>query len=202
MKLLVDILMFILMLLEFSRNYMEPIYHEIFGIALIILIGMHLFLNRNYIKNIFKGKYNFNRIIMLIINIGFFLTMILSLLFGILSSQTILKSISINNLTIISLHKILAYCSLIFLGLHLGINFNAMFNKIKLNKVIKIILSILFIIYGIYSFIKLDILKHITGIYGFSIVEGNILINIIRYFSIIMMIAIIMNCINNRKRSN
>ncbi len=201
MKLIVDILMFILMLLEFSKVYMKPIFHEIFGIILVILIITHLFLNRNYIKNIFKGKYNLSRIIMLIINIGFFITFILSLIFGLLSSQELLKFLNIKNLTIISLHKILAYISLIFLGLHLGINFNAMFNKIKINKIIKIILGIVFIIYGIYSFIKLDILKHITGTYGFSIVEGNIFINILRYFSIVMMLSIIMNFINNKIRS-
>ena len=37
-KLIVDILMFILMILEFSRMYMEPIYHEIIGVILFILV--------------------------------------------------------------------------------------------------------------------------------------------------------------------
>ncbi len=191
-KIIVDILMFILMLLEFSRNYMEPIYHEIFGIILLILVIIHLTLNMNYFKTLFKGNYNINRMIMLIINIGFFITFITSLILGVLSSQELLRFLNIGSLTIIKLHKILAYISLLFLGLHLGINFNAMFGKITKHKIIFYILEVIISIYGIYSFIKLDIIKHITGTYGFSMIEGNIIINILRYFSIIMLFAFIM----------
>ena len=90
-KLIVDILLFILMILEFSRMYMPPIWHEIIGILLIVLIIIHLILNRNYIKNIFKGKYNLKRIIMLIINVLFMISFILSCIFGLLSSEELLK---------------------------------------------------------------------------------------------------------------
>ena len=60
------------------------------------------------------------------------------------------------------------------------------------------------IVYGIYSFIKLDIFKHLIGTYGFSIIEGNIFINILRYFSIVMSISIIINIITKilKRRNN
>ena len=83
------------------------------------------------------------------------------------------------------------------MGIHLGINFNAMFGKIKLNQVVKYILDLVLIIYGIYSFIKLDFIKHITGTYGFSINDGNIIINILRYLSLVMMLGIIVKFIDN-----
>ena len=202
-KIIVDILMFILMLLEFSRGYMKPIFHEIFGICLIVLVILHLIFNRNYFKTIFKGKYNLKKTIMLIINAGFMITFILSMIFGLLSSQELLKFLNIGNLRIVELNKILAYISLIFMGLHLGINFNAMYgkisNKIK-NKILIYLIDLIIIVIGIYSFISLDILKHITGEFGFSILEGNIIINILKYLSIIMMLAIIMNKIYSYKR--
>ena len=202
-KIIVDVLMFILMLLEFSRGYMKPLFHEIFGIALLILVNIHLILNRSYFKTLFKGKYNLKKPIIVIINAGFMITFVLSMIFGLLSSQDLLKFINIGNLKIIELHKILAYISLIFMGLHLGINFNAMFgklnNKIK-NKIIIYIIDLIIVIIGVYSFISLDILKHITGEFGFSISEGNIIINIIKYLSIVMMLAIIMNKIYGYKR--
>ena len=131
MKLLVDILMFILMLLEFSKGFMNPLFHEIFGILLIILVVIHLILNKNYIINISKGKYTISRSIMLIINAGFFISFILSIVFGILSSEELLKIFNIGSIKIINLHKIFAYVSLIFMGLHLGINFNTIFKKNK-----------------------------------------------------------------------
>ena len=189
MKVIIDILLFIFMLLEFSKNYMDPIYHEIFGIILIILLIIHLILNKNYLKTIFKGKYNLSRIIILIINTGFLIILLLSIVFGILSSQELFKFLYIGSFTLIKFHKILSYLSLIFMGLHLGINFNYIMRKI--NKKLMYIIEIIVIIYGIYSFIKLDIINHITGFYGFSIIGTNVFINIIRYLSIVLMIALI-----------
>lgn len=200
-KTLIDILLLIFITLEFSKGYMNPLYHEIFGIILIILLLIHLILNKNYLKNISKGKYNLSRTIMLTINTLFMLTFILSLLFGILSSEVLLKSFNIGSFTIIKLHKICAYMSIIIMGFHLGINFNAMFSKITKrikNKSLLHITKLIIILYGIYSFIRLDILKHILGTYGFSIIEGNILINIFEYLSIVMMIVLVMNRIYNK----
>lgn len=201
MKIVVDILMFILMLLEFSRGYIKPIYHEIFGILLFILVIIHLVLNRNYIKNILKGKYNYSRYVMLIINLGFFLTFFLSIVFGMLSSQDLLKFMNIHSVSIVNLHKIFGYISLIFMGLHLGITFDAMFGKIKLNKTLVYVIDLILLIYGVYSFIKLDIIKHVTGTYGFSITDGNIAINILRYLSIVMMLGIVVKNIDKFVKS-
>lgn len=195
MKIIIDILMFITIMLEFSRNYMNPLYHEILGIILLILVIIHLILNKNYFKNIFKGKYNLTRYLMIITNIGLFIFLFVSILFGVLSSQELLKALSINNLTIISLHKIFAYISLIFLSMHLGININAVLKNIKLNKIVKYIIETIIIICGIYSFIKLDFIKHLTGEYGFSY-NTNIVLNILEHLNLILMFVIITKYIN------
>ena len=111
-KILVDVFLFILMILEFSRMYLSPLIHEIIGILLIILVILHLILNKSYFKNIFKGKYNLKRIVMLVVNILFFITFILSITFGILSSTELLPQLNSSSLRIIYLHKIFAYISL------------------------------------------------------------------------------------------
>lgn len=192
-KVVIDSLLFIFILLEFSRGYMEPVFHEIFGIILMVLAILHLILNKNYIKNIPKGKYNTSRMIMLVINIGFMIFFFVSLLFGLLSSQDLLTFLNINNFTIIKLHKVFGYLSLIFMGLHLGINLNRLFDKLtnKINKYFMMIIEMIIIGLGIYSFIKLDIWKHMIGEYGFSITEGNIIINLLEYLSIILEITIV-----------
>ena len=194
MKIIIDVLMLVLMLFEFSKGYIEPIFHEIFGIALIVLVIIHLFLNRKYIKNIFTGKYNTSRTIMLIVNASFFITFFLTLVFGLLSSTELLTFLNIESLEIVKLHKVFSYISLILLAIHLGINFNSMLgkiNKVIKSKIIVNIIDIVIVVYGIYAFIKLDIIKHLLGTYGFSVLEGNILLNIINYLSIILMISII-----------
>ena len=197
-KLIIDILLFILMLLEFSRNYIVSILHEIIGISLLILVIIHLILNKNYLINIFKTKYNLKKIIILVINILFMISFIITMLFGILSSIDLLPFLNLDNFNIIHLHKVFGYISLLMMGLHLGINFNVIFgklvSKIK-NKYLLYGLSILIIILGIYSFIKVDFWYHLIGRYGFSIVTDNIFINTLEYLSVGMTFAIITNLI-------
>ena len=193
-KILVDILLFVFIILEFSRPYMPTYLHELFGIILLFLLIVHLIFNRNYLKNIFKGKWNLTRIIMLVVNLSFFITFALALLFGILSSVDILKFLNIHNIKLVEYHKTFAFISLIFMGLHIGINIsgiNDKLNKIIKNKIIIYLLQIVLIIYGIYSCDKLDIIKHITGSYGFSMIDGNIIIDLLRYSGIVIMISIV-----------
>ena len=131
-KIIVDILLFILIIIEYSRLYINTTVHEIIGIGLIILIILHIYLNRNYFKSIKKGKYNFKRSFKLVINITFLIVFILTCIFGILSSQFL----SIGSLTTIYLHKIFAYLSVLLLGLHLSTNINPLMAKIPYKKII------------------------------------------------------------------
>lgn len=135
---------------------------------------------------------------MLIINILFIISFLISCIFGILSSNDLLPFFNIGNLNIISLHKTLAYITLFIMGLHLGINFNSMFGKLEKkinNKVVLIIIYIVIILFGIYSFIKLDFWYHLIGKYGFSIVTGNIVINVLEYISLVLCITLLTNMI-------
>ena len=184
-KIIVDILLFILIIIEYSRLYINPTVHEIIGIGLIILIILHIYLNRNYFKSIKKGKYNFKRSFKLVINITFLIVFILTCIFGIFSSQFL----SIGSLTTIYLHKIFAYLSVILLGLHLSFNINPLIAKIPYKKIIFPI----FIIFGIYSLIQVDFWNHLTGRYGFSMLSGNIAINSIYYIGIVLMIIVLLN---------
>ena len=159
---------------------------------------IHILFNKKYLINIFKIKHNTKTIIILITNIILVISFLLTTIFGIMSSKEILTFLSVHNLNIIKLHKIFGYISLIIVGLHLGINFNSMFGRItKLinNDIVNCILGIFIVILGIYSFIKVDYLRHLTGEYGFSINIGSLIISILEYLSIIMMIVIIANFI-------
>ena len=194
-KIVVDILLFILMLTEYSKVYLSSEIHEIIGICLIILVILHLILNRKYLKSIPKGKYTYKRRFMLIINILFIVTFSLTSITGILSSQKILTFMNIGNLTTIYLHKIFAYASIIVLGMHLGVNLTKFFNKFQ-NKLIYVIIIIL----GIYSMIAVDFWSHLIGNSGFSLVTGNIIINTLEYLCILLMISAVTNLAFNFKR--
>lgn len=193
-KIIVDILLFILILVEFSRLYLLPEIHEIIGILLIALIIIHLILNRKYIKSIPKGKYHLKRSLMLIINIAFLVTFALTSILGLLSSQYTLTFMNIGNLSTIYLHKIFAYICLILLGLHLGINLNALFNRLGEKKISYILYGII-IICGIYSLFNVDFLNHLFGNSGFGLATSNLVTNSLEYCSIVLMITILANLI-------
>ena len=196
-KIIIDILMFILMLIEFSKVYLPPQIHEIVGICLLALVIAHLILNGKYIKAIPKGKYNLKRSSLLIINVAFMIVFFLTMIFGLLSSQEILTFLNIGSLTTVYLHKILAYICLILLGIHLGMNMNGLFRKVenKLPKTLTYFLYIIIVIFGIYSMLQVDFINHLTGNHGFSIVTGNILINTLEYLFIILMFSAIAHMI-------
>ena len=185
------------MLIEYSKVYLPGEIHEIIGILLIILVAIHLILNKKYLKAIKKRKYNIKQKSLLIINISLFILFFITTVFGILSSQYILTPLSIGNLSIISLHKILAYLTLIILGMHLGFNLEKMF---KIDNKLTYLIDVAIIIFGAYSLIQVDFYNHITGNLGFSQSSGNILINILEYLSIILMVTAITKLIIKKIR--
>ena len=184
--------MFNLILVEFSRLYLPPEIHEIIGIVLIALVIIHLILNRRYIKSIPNGKYNLKRSSMLIINVAFMAAFALTSILGLLSNQYTLTFMNIGNLSTVYLHKIFAYLCLIILGLHLGINLNALFNRLGEKKISYVLYAII-IICGIYSFIKVDFLNHLLGNSGFGLAINNLVTNSLEYCSIVLMITILTN---------
>ena len=116
-KVTVDILMGITIILEFVS--LPILIHEILGIGLIFLIILHVKFNKNYFKSIFKGKYTFKRALDLIINIGLLISLAITIISGICSSQKSLKNITFGRYNISHIHKSSSVLSLIFLGLHL-----------------------------------------------------------------------------------
>ena len=116
-KITVDILMGTAIVLEFLS--LPILIHEIIGIVLLFLIILHIKFNKNYFKAITKGKYNLKRTIDLIINIGLLISLGITIISGIFSSQKSLKGLKIGNHKISKIHKSSSIISLIFLGLHL-----------------------------------------------------------------------------------
>lgn len=116
-KVTVDILMFVAIILEFFS--LPILIHEIIGIGLIFLIALHLKFNERYFKSITKGKYNLKRIAELIVNLGLLVSLAITIISGIFSSQKSLKNLKIGNQKISHLHKPFSIISLVFLALHL-----------------------------------------------------------------------------------
>jgi hypothetical protein len=114
-KITVDILMAAAIIFEFLS--LPILIHEIVGIGLVFLIILHIKFNKHYFKAIPKGKYTLKRTIDLIINMGLLVSLAITIISGIFSSQK--SGLKIGNHKISHIHKSSSIFSLIFLGLHL-----------------------------------------------------------------------------------
>ena len=197
-KIIVDILMFIAVVLEFSKLYLSPLVHELLGICIFILMIVHLSFNKKYIKNIFKKKKSASELIMFIINICVFASIMISIISGILISEVLFKSFSKYNTMISKIHIISSYVSIMSLGLHLGLNLKFITSKFKIfkNNIFGIILQLIMICCGIYSIYKSNFFSYLFGVNFFSNKDLNLFMNSALYCSIFLFFAVVMYNIN------
>ena len=197
-KIIVDVLMLIIMLLEFSKLYTGQLLHEIFGIALFILFIIHNILNMNFYKKILRGNYNLLRGITTTINILFLICMLLTIILGIPISSELFKVLNLNgNITIRKLHTILGYWNLILLSIHLGFHFKIIFAKLKNimkdKKAIKIlvhIVELIIIIFGIKTMRDINLGAYLIGKSSFAI-PTNIILSLLNNFITVISISIL-----------
>ena len=198
-KMVVDILMLILMLLEYSKIYTGQLLHEIFGIALLGLFIIHNVLNINFYKALFKGKYNTQRLIITITDLVFLLCMLFTIILGIPISDKVFKFLGLNgNMTMRKLHTIFGYWGLVILSIHLGLHFKMIFSKIsnktKNNVILRIatcFIQVLIIIYGIKLMIDNNLGDYLIGKSSFAIPNGNIINSFVNYFIIVFSIGLV-----------
>ena len=93
----IDITMTILSVILMGGNYLFPkdIVHEILGVALFVLWGVHIALNRRWCVTIFRGKYNPYRVMQTVINCSILICTIFLMISGIILSNHIFTFLNI-----------------------------------------------------------------------------------------------------------
>ena len=87
----VDGLMAIALILLMSKQITEDIGHEYIGFIMIILLAVHLYLNRQWFKTLFKGRYTAVRVLTVTTNIAVLATFLLSGISGMLISESLMN---------------------------------------------------------------------------------------------------------------
>ena len=155
-KITIDIIMTLLFFVLMAYHFTGDAVHEYLGFLLFIFFILHHILNFNWYKNIYKGKYNFNRILNTFINTMLFLCMAGLMISGILFSQRVLGFLNIHNSGMFTrrLHMISNSWAFIFMSAHIGMHWGMFINKKFIKKQISIIIALFVSIYGVVSFIK------------------------------------------------
>lgn len=165
-RLLADSGMTLALLLLMSYQLVGEKAHEWIGMAMFLLVIGHHVLNRRWTGNITRGKYTVHRILQTVIVILLALTMIGSMVSGILLSNYIFRFVRIKGVANLarSIHILCAYWGFLFMAVHLGLHWNMMLRILERAlpmKGIAKILGLLIAVYGGYAFYKREIVNYL-----------------------------------------
>ncbi len=166
LKLSVDILMTILLLLLMAFMLTQQQVHEWLGTGMLVLFVIHHLLNKNWFKAFAHGGYPPLRIFQTLIAALSFLSMLGSMISGIMMSRYVFAWLPFHGGLVWArtLHILFAYWGFFFLSVHLGLHWGMLMGILRnitglrtcpsSGRVMLRILSWLIAVYGIYSFCK------------------------------------------------
>ena len=194
LRMTIDITMTILSIILMGGNYLFPadLVHEILGVALFVLWGLHIALNRRWYGAIFRGNYNPYRVMQTIINCCILICTIFLMISGIILSNHVFTFLNIQGgLGFARIaHLLASHWYYLFMSLHIGLHVGRLFQNITAKIIPRIILALV-CAYGIYAFIARGVWKYLIlqqQFFFFDLERGYILFAI-DYISIIILFA-------------
>ena len=176
LKIATDLLMTALLLLLMSYSLVGEAAHEWLGVGIFLLFLLHHFLNKNWFKSLFRGKYPPIRILQTVIDLLVFLCMTGSMISGILLSRYVFRlDIHRFSAALQTVHMLSAYWGFALLSLHIGLHWGGIMGMAKrlTKKPSKIrrqaLRGVAFLIaaYGGYAFVKRDVGNYMLLRYHF-----------------------------------
>lgn len=168
-RILVDILLTVILLLQMTYMLVGEELHEWLGVGMFLLFIIHLYLNRKWIQSIFKGRYTLLRGFQVVINLCVFLCMIMLMMSGIILSKHVFTFLPITNGMSMAriIHMAASYWGFLFMSIHLGLHWSMVINllmrkeKIKAIKPIMKYLGIIIFFYGLYYFYEQNMMSYL-----------------------------------------
>lgn len=145
-KMIVDILMFVITILLMDINKTGRFNHEVLGISLTLLLILHIVLNFKWIKQITK---NFKKVkkqtkLLYIVDVLTFVIYFTTIVLGICSSSIFDFKIS-SPLKFMLTHNIFGRLAMVVMLMHIGFHLKLAINKITKNETIKMIIYVIYI---------------------------------------------------------
>ena len=194
LRMTIDITMTILSIILMGGNYLFPadLIHEILGVGLFVLWGLHIALNRRWYGAIFRGNYNPYRVMQTIINCCILICTIFLMISGIILSNHVFTFLNIQGGLGFAriVHLLASHWYYLFMSLHIGLHVGRLFQDITTKIIPRIILALV-CAYGIYAFIARGVWKYLIlrqQFFFFDLERGYILFAI-DYISIIILFA-------------
>lgn len=159
--------MTVILLLLMAYSLVGEVLHEWLGIGMFLLFILHHILNSTWSQRLFKGKYTLFRILQTVLVVLALISMIGSMVSGIVLSRHALAFLPITGGQSLArtVHMLSAYWGFVIISLHLGIHWSIMMGMAKkifrsqsaIRSWIARCLGILIAGYGVYAFVRREI---------------------------------------------
>lgn len=132
-RITVDVLMTVTLLLLMPYSLIGEAFHEWVGVAMLVLFILHHILNLAWYKNLKKGRYSPFRICQTALASLLFLTMLGSMVSGIVMSRYAFDFLSFSRGQALaqSIHLPCAYWGFVLMSLHLGLHWGVMMGTMR-----------------------------------------------------------------------
>ena len=163
LKIIVDVLMTVLLLFLMGYQLWGEEAHEWAGAGMFVLFIAHHVLNRGWHKGLFKGKYTRVRILLTGIDLLLFAAMLAQMYSGILMSRHVFAFLPFDTGMALArrLHILGSYWGFTLMSLHLGMHWKMLLGKLPTEKILFSLISLAIAGYGLYAFVKRDILTYL-----------------------------------------
>ena len=173
-KMKVDIAMIVMMILVMSYKMTGNLFHELSGMILAVLFVAHNILNRKWYQLLYKGKYSPYRTTGIIVNVLILISMLIAMGTGIYMSESLFDTFwwIREGYLIRPFHVAAGAWGILLISVHIGLHLQSIMVQVKRkiegkipNKIAFLIQGIItgvFIVYGIWSFIELEMPARLT----------------------------------------
>lgn len=121
-KIVIDILMTVWFAVLLFPLKTGVVFHEIMGLSVVGIVGLHLFLNRHWVKNVSRkllSQRNPKTVLMFVLNTILLLNVIAIIITGLFISSVIIPNPKVHNPNIAFIHKWISYVTVGLLVVHL-----------------------------------------------------------------------------------
>ena len=152
--------------------------HEIIGVALMVVWGVHIYANRRWFKATFRGRYNPFRVTQAVVNYGMLVCVGFLAVSGVMLSNHVFAFLGIESGANFArtAHLLASHWYFVFISLHIGLHVGVIFNRLKVAQLVKgshgsasvswkvvvtRIIVALVSVYGIYAFVERGLWKYL-----------------------------------------
>ena len=131
-----DILLLLLFILTMGFRLLAQTWHEVLGLALLVGMLVHLWLNRRWFTSWLRGRWGRVRVLQTVMNVLLLVSSLVALGTGMVISNHVLVQFLIHvplhhDILVHQLHIASSFVMLAFLGMHIGMHWRGLWQRLR-----------------------------------------------------------------------